>query len=247
MLKISKTSQRTLFHLRHVRLNSHQPWSFERSVHMRSGDLHLLPLKSNNITHVQLGHQHTIRQNIGATIQRHSVAIKNRMYCTQKVSDQQEQVPQEDKIPKEALTLGVAGLIPFVSGAVGVVSLPLAWGGYVAFLQMTYGASILSFLGAVHWGFAATKYTSSQDVIRTNTHNWMQYGFGVVPSLISWASMTQSPLEGMALLLAGHTLALMGDLYAAKRGLTPSWYPRLRFPLYVGVMASLGTTFMRVL
>lgn len=124
---------------------------------------------------------------------------------------------------------------------------------------MTYGASILSFLGAVHWGFAATNYTSNQGITRTSKHNWLQYGFGVLPSLISWASLTQSPLEGgvsmfafdlqqgMALLLFGHTVALMGDIYAAKQGLTPTWYPRFRFPLYVGTMASLGATFIKVL
>ena len=51
----------------------------------------------------------------------------------------------------------------------------------------------------------------------------------------------------MALLLVGHSLVLMGDLYAAKKGLTPAWYPRLRFPLYVGTIASLGATFLKVL
>lgn len=219
--------------------------SFERSVHIRSGDLYFKSTKNN--TNSPVSHFLVTGQKHQTQIQSNAVAPKFRVFCTQTDSDQQEQALSQQQIPTEALTLGVAGLIPFVSGAVGVLSLPIAWGGYVAFLQMTYGASILSFLGAVHWGFAATKYTSSQDIIRTNTHNWMQYGFGVVPSLISWASLTQSPLEGMALLLAGHTLALLGDLYAAKRGLTPSWYPRLRFPLYLGAMASLGATFIKVL
>jgi hypothetical protein len=63
--------------------------------------------------------------------------------------------------------LGAAGLIPFVSCAAGVaaggidLSLPLGVSmtpDQLVHLQAVYGASILSFMGAVHWGLAMAGY-----------------------------------------------------------------------------------------
>jgi hypothetical protein len=67
----------------------------------------------------------------------------------------------DDKIPTAAKVLAYGGAIPFVVGMCGVLVLPdinLANAATVAFLQMTYAASIVSFLGAPHWGLAMAEY-----------------------------------------------------------------------------------------
>ncbi len=69
-------------------------------------------------------------------------------------------------MPKAPLWLGAAGLIPFVSCAAGVAAggvdlTPLSLSvtpGQLVHLQAVYGVSILSFMGAVHWGLAMTNY-----------------------------------------------------------------------------------------
>ncbi|MFN4130377.1 MAG: DUF3429 domain-containing protein, partial [Paracoccaceae bacterium] len=67
-----------------------------------------------------------------------------------------------EPIPKTALFLGVAGLIPFVWGAATGLSPALAgWGGRFmgplfigSYVSLTYGTVILSLMSGVLWGFA---------------------------------------------------------------------------------------------
>ncbi len=66
-------------------------------------------------------------------------------------------VPQHNRtettrIPLAAGTIGVAGLIPFVGSALGIIYYPSATTDLLH-LQSAYGATILSFMGAVHWVF----------------------------------------------------------------------------------------------
>jgi hypothetical protein len=48
--------------------------------------------------------------------------------------------------------LGYAGLIPFVAAAALALLGPTPWRGFASAALAAYGATILSFLGAVHWG-----------------------------------------------------------------------------------------------
>jgi len=103
---------------------------------------------------------------------------------------------QRTRIPKAPLWLGAAGLIPFVSCSLGVVaggidltplSLPLMTPEGLIKLQSLYGASILSFMGAVHWGLAMAGYQLRQHPVSSSTgkeantttspHNAQRYGF----------------------------------------------------------------------
>ena len=53
--------------------------------------------------------------------------------------------------PVPALTLGLAGLLPFVSVPI-YLALTGVFSPSLEFAQAAYGASILSFLGGVRWG-----------------------------------------------------------------------------------------------
>lgn len=104
--------------------------------------------------------------------------------------------------------LGLAGLLPFIAGAAGLVTLPApglqAWAGAAL---VAYGALIASFLGGIHWGLAMQ---GQQPV-------GLRLGWGVSPSLLAWIAVLL-PLGAGLLLLAVLLLAC----YAVDRRLYAS-------------------------
>jgi len=78
--------------------------------------------------------------------------------------------------PRAALVLGPAGLIPFVGLAVAAWVAPAGW---VAPAAAAYGATILAFLGAVHWGLALRPLAGEAAA------EWPRLGLGVVPALVA--------------------------------------------------------------
>ena len=158
--------------------------------------------------------------------------------------------------------LGTAGLIPFAAGAgatlyFSMLEPPNMWmAGEMLFLQMTYGATVLSFLGAAHWGFAGANYSRSLQssdpsagTVSVNSSDtaWGRYIWGVVPQLLAWSSLTQHPTTGMVMLLSGFAGSFIADVIADRKGLVPAWYLKMRFPLTIGAMAFLGVTFVQML
>ena len=53
-----------------------------------------------------------------------------------------------------AWLLGLAGLLPFAACALAFFAAPEAWRGFAEGALIAYGAVILSFVCALHWGFA---------------------------------------------------------------------------------------------
>lgn len=49
------------------------------------------------------------------------------------------------------------------------------------------------------------------------------------------------------MLMAGFSGAFIADMIAATKGMVPSWFIRLRLPLTMGALASLGVTFVQML
>ncbi len=137
----------------------------------------------------------------------------------------------QSRIPNAALWLGPLGLVPFLAGALAPWLLPAEGLPEADLALVGYGAVILSFLGGVHWGLAAPAGRA------------LQLGLSVVPSLVGWLALLVASLHavgpGLWLLAAAFAALLPGDLLAAGRGLAPGWYPRLRVPLTVIVVACL--------
>ena len=126
--------------------------------------------------------------------------------------------------------LGWAGLVPFGLAAVGTHSgidtlVPYGFLGGTA-----YGAVILSFLGAVHWGLAMQDDRSPY---------W--YVWSITPALLGFASLLLLDV-GMrvATLIPLFALAWSVDRKAANHGLIPNWYMRLRSKLTAGAVMSLA-------
>jgi hypothetical protein len=133
-------------------------------------------------------------------------------------------------LPAPARLLGPAGLIPFLGLAA------LAWGGagWAAAALAAYGATILAFLGAVHWGLALRAPAAEQAAA------WPRLGLGVMPALLGWAALLLPPAAGLALLAFGLLATAAVETRAARRGLVPWPYLRLRWLLSVVAALCLG-------
>lgn len=86
-----------------------------------------------------------------------------------------------------ALRLGYAGLLPFVLGALLLWVVRADAHPYVAAALSAYAAVVISFLGAIHWGFG---FQQSQPA--TGLFVW-----GVVPSLVAWVAVVLPPYAGL--------------------------------------------------
>jgi hypothetical protein len=143
-------------------------------------------------------------------------------------------------IPPAALWLGAAGLLPFVAGTLGVWLLPPFWAGEALDAQCFYGAVILSFLGAVHWGLSIGGFGAP-------AAEWPRLAWSVVPALVAWAAQLASEMPSLVILILGFAGVLCGDLAAARGGLVPAWYPSLRWPLSAAVILLLAGSLAKLL
>lgn len=134
-------------------------------------------------------------------------------------------------VPTAAAWLGAAGLIPFVVLACAGVLLADRLHMQLLPALAGYGAVILSFLGGVHWGMAIA---DSESVALGR-----RLVAAVIPSLIGWSALLMPIGIGLLVLAAAFVLLLMFDLRTLRRGEAPAWYPRLRWPLTIVVVASL--------
>ncbi len=124
--------------------------------------------------------------------------------------------------PRPALILGPAGVLPFAGLAAWAVLAPAAWVGPAA---AAYGATILAFLGAVHWGLALRPLPGEAAAA------WPRLGLGVVPALVAWVALLLPPGLGLWLLAAGLMATAGVETLGARRGWVPPGYLRLRWGL----------------
>eukprot|EP00835_Amoeboradix_gromovi_P005171 NODE_461_length_8173_cov_0.353604.p5 type:complete len:152 gc:universal NODE_461_length_8173_cov_0.353604:6766-7221(+) len=132
-----------------------------------------------------------------------------------------------DKTNKWPFRLGVAGLIPFYVGALGCVlakdnRTASAWKQF----NTKYGAVILSFTGAVHWGSALTTISA----IRSR-----QFVFSVLPTLAGFGSLFW--VQPLALMSQSAMFAAI-PLFEYKYLPTVPWYMRLRLVLSGGAFVA---------
>lgn len=133
-------------------------------------------------------------------------------------------------LPRTVAWLGYGGLLPFLFLApASIVDQNHAL--YWADALFAYGAIILGFVGALHWGFAMT---SGALLTETGRHQRDAcFVWSVVPALIGWLALLLTPLLSSLLLIAGFVAHYWQDRrLAADIGL-PAWYMPLRLRLSV--------------
>ncbi|MBA3909544.1 MAG: DUF3429 domain-containing protein [Rhodobacter sp.] len=143
------------------------------------------------------------------------------------------------RIPRTALILGLAGLIPFLWSAATYLSPTLyGWAGQWlppmflgAYVGLTYGTVILSFMSGVLWGFA-TKAEGGEAAVA--------YTLSVIPALWAFLMVTDASANSTIFLAAGFVGLLLLDAMYSTWGLAPRWWLRLRVMLTVVVLASLA-------
>lgn len=101
-------------------------------------------------------------------------------------------------------------------------------------VQITYGAVLLSFLGALHWGLELAQYGESQ--------GYKRLIMGVAPALFAWPTTFLPHGIALAAQWAGFTGTWMIDQKASTLGWTPSWFSTYRFYLSIVVGLSIITT-----
>ena len=139
----------------------------------------------------------------------------------------------ESTIPMAALLPGLAGLIPFWIFALSGV-LPFGLSPLIALIAfLTYGAVILSFVGAIWWGLAAAAGPTAPKA--------MMFLWSVMPALIGWLATLVSADLGVLILAVGFLLqwSLDAGLVVRYPEVMPRWTFRLRTILTAGVLIAL--------
>lgn len=145
------------------------------------------------------------------------------------------------QIPRSALVLGLAGLVPFVWGAATLWSDGLAQAGLDLFgprfigpyVQLQYGTIILAFMSGVLWGFA----TRAEGGVAASG-----YALSVLPALWAFFFVGGGPVSAAIYLAAGFVALLALDWMFWNQGLAPDWWMRLRIGLTAVVVACLALT-----
>jgi SAM-dependent methyltransferase len=132
--------------------------------------------------------------------------------------------PHAAPTPSIVAWLGYGGLLPFVC----LAATALAGGRYAPLGRhglLTYGAVILSFVGAVNWGFAMT-LEGLRDAQRARLWLW-----SVIPALLGWTALFLAPAAAAPLMVAGFVAQYVQDQRLARTAGVPSWYLPLRLRL----------------
>ena len=123
--------------------------------------------------------------------------------------------------PQRVALLGYGGLLPFIATTIGSV-LDGTHAAFWLYALQTYGAVILSFVGALHWGFAMLA-KDIDDAERNARYLW-----SVIPALLAWPALLLSGGMAIGLLLGGFLLHYWQDRRLVQRFGLPSWYLPLR-------------------
>ena len=138
------------------------------------------------------------------------------------------------KVPRSAGWLGGLGAAPFIGLAGAMPFLNGAPRLLVAHALVAYGATILSFLGGVHWGLAIGSHSSRDD-----GKLGARLTLSVCPSLAGWAALLVAETPGLIVLAIAVAAMLWVDIRASRVREAPPWYARLRIPLTCIVVATL--------
>ena len=135
----------------------------------------------------------------------------------------------QDTAPPLAMLMGIGGLIPFFLCAGAAHSGTAPWPDIALIICGIYGAVILSFIGAVHWGLAMH-----------GDRKPLWFVWSVIPALYAWQPVVflDSRLA-LLTLVPGFMVTWSVDHHATAAGLLPTWYMRLRHMLTLGASIAL--------
>ncbi|RDL41274.1 Uncharacterized protein BP5553_01253 [Venustampulla echinocandica] len=159
-----------------------------------------------------------------------------------------------NEVPRESLYLGLAGVIPYAATSFSTVY--LAWDinhahaagtgllfeperahqllEFITPIQVGYGAVIISFLGAIHWGLEYAGYGGH--------HSYRRFMYGVIAPAVAWPTIFMSVEYALITQFVAFNMMYFADTRATRRGWCPPWYSTYRFVLTFLVGASIVAT-----
>lgn len=158
-------------------------------------------------------------------------------------------LPALDKIPLPVKLLGVVGMCPFLGGAFLPFVVPVEVTSFIIFFHLTYAAAVLSFFGAIHFGFAIANYqindpqnpSTVSDLLR-----WGQYIMSVVPLAVSWWCLSAPAPLAFPVLFFAYLAIFFVEGFAYKRQLVPLWFIRFKSVLTMIIVFSLGVAYINL-
>ncbi|KAI0171727.1 hypothetical protein GGR52DRAFT_547380 [Hypoxylon sp. FL1284] len=160
-------------------------------------------------------------------------------------------------VPKEPYFLGLAGTLPYLATSLSTVylswDLNTEWPASSAFannmlishdtahqllsviepIQLGYGAVIISFLGAIHWGLEYAEKVPNEARTR------FRYGLGVLASVVAWPTLFLPVDFALTAQFGAFVMLYFADARATVRAWAPSWYGTYRFALTAIVGAAI--------
>ncbi|MBM7067101.1 DUF3429 domain-containing protein [Actibacterium sp. 188UL27-1] len=142
-------------------------------------------------------------------------------------------------VPRAALLLGAAGVLPFLWGlgtmwvpALFEITMNTIGPRFVGpFVLLSYGTVILCFMSGALWGLVAKSEVELGP---------MGYGIAVVPALWAFFFVGNGPVSTSINLIAGYVAVLAIDYLLWSNKVAPPWWMALRIPLTVIVVLCLG-------
>ena len=135
-----------------------------------------------------------------------------------------------DRHPHPVATrLGYVALLPFVVGAAAVLIARGNAQAHAAAALSAYAATVVSFLGGIHWGFG----------FRTSRPPASLFVWGVVPSLVAWAALLLPVAAAFALHAATLSACFLVDRTVYPRQDAGAWLPLRSRLTAIAVLACL--------
>jgi len=157
-----------------------------------------------------------------------------------------------NEVPRESYYIGGAGVLPYLGTSLSTVYLAYDINhaadnngmgllispetahqllAYIEPIQIGYGAVIISFLGAIHWGLEYAGYGGK--------HSYRRYAIGVIAPAVAWPTMLMPIEYALITQFFAFNFLYFTDARATVRGWCPPWYSTYRFVLTFIVGASI--------
>ena len=137
-----------------------------------------------------------------------------------------------------AKTIGYAGLIPFICLSALSVLLNGIQQSTNLFSLLAYGATIISFLGAIHWGLAMRDVQPDRIAI----------AWGVTPSLLAWGSLIVDTHWGLAIQFIALWICFFVDFKSYPKFGVSQWLSmRLQLTVISGICLALPAVVSKIL
>ena len=140
-------------------------------------------------------------------------------------------------VPWGASIVGLAGLLVFFALALVIAfgSPTLAINAYLQLIH--FGALMLAFIGAIHWGLAIGAKGHGVAV-----PSWWYFA-SALPLVLGWLTLALvSPTIKILLLMVGFFVSFMLDVSATARDHAPLWYKNFRKFMTIGVLIALSVS-----